>query len=93
MPRGVCFVIDRHKAGFLWVTAEDPPMPDDAVIYAETEREIQYTDWQTLAIKHKNIDQASNLLVGRFGGKACSYSYPMPEEDRAELIAAAVLNG
>lgn len=93
MPsRGVCFVIDRHKAGFLWVVGE-PPMPGEAVVYAETERPIEYTDWQTIVLRLRNLDTASHHLIDVFGGKITDYRHPMLDEDAADLIATAVLNG
>ena len=92
MAKGVCFVVDEHKAGFLWVTGE-PPMADDAVVYAETERPIGYTDWQTLVLRHQDIAVAAGHLVDTFGGKLAVNVYPMPETDAADLITTAVLNG
>ena len=92
MSRGVCFIKDEHKAGFLWVVG-DPPMPAEAVIYAETERSIQYTDWQTPVLRLHNLDDASHYLIDHFGGKITNYRFPMLDEDAADLIAEAILNG
>lgn len=68
-------------------------MPGEAVVYAETERPIQYTDWQTVVIRLHNLDDASHHLIDVFGGKVCSYTYPLSVEDSADLVATAVLNG
>lgn len=68
-------------------------MPGEAVVYAETERPIQYTDWQTVVIRLHNLDDASHRLIDVFGGKVTSYTYPMLIEDAADLVATAVLNG
>jgi hypothetical protein len=91
---GVCFVTDRHKAGFLWVTG-DPPRPDDAVVYAETEREIEYVDWQVqvihVSIHGGGLVLAADRLIQRFGGKAISYSVVLDPTEAGELVSQAYL--
>lgn len=95
MPRGVCFVTDKHKAGMLWVTG-DPPRPDDAVLYAETEREIQYVDWQVLVIFESihggDVAHAADRLVQRWGGKTVSYAVVLDPEEAEDLVTQALLH-
>jgi hypothetical protein len=92
---GVCFVTDKHKAGFLWVVG-DPPHPDDAVVYAETEREIAYVDWQTQVIYASvhggGLMVAADRLVQRFGGKAISYSVILDPAEAEDLVSQALLH-
>jgi hypothetical protein len=94
MSKGVCFVTEQHKAGMLWV-AGDPPRPDDAVLYAETEREIQYVDWQTLVIFESihggDVAHAAECLVQRYGGKTVSYSVVLDPEEAEALVARALM--
>lgn len=94
MSRGVCFVTERCKAGMLWVTG-DPPKPDDAVLYAETEREIQYVDWQILVIFESihggDVANAAERLVQRYGGKSVAYSVVLDPEEAEALVEQALL--
>jgi hypothetical protein len=95
MPKGVCFVTEKHKAGFLWVIG-NPPRPDDAVLYAETEREIQYVDWQTqvmyVSTHGGDLMTAADRLVARFGGKAVSYSVVLDPAEAEDLVSQALLH-
>jgi hypothetical protein len=95
MPRGVCFVTEKHKAGMLWVTG-DPPRPDDAVLYAETEKEFQYVDWQVLVIFESihggDVAHAAERLVKHYGGKTVSYSVVLDPEEAEDLVARALMH-